>query len=260
MAASAAVIGRQLRQQASSSRISGPVVPPTQYKGSGSSARAAAAEAAAAALSRARPSSFSSSGRQGTTRQGQGHQGHQSSSSNLARTSSFYGALDTTSQQHAHQLGGSHPTVLSSSSLFLNNNNNNTGADADKNFAKFSQLYSHEFYPHPAHRAEAAAALAGDGRGDGRRGKKRTAGGGAGGDKKSTTRRVFFSSRCWWVAVKAHCPGVILVLVGTIMSVVGFYAEALSEVAAVRLKNGTMVERHTDDSLKAQLHNLTYVG
>lgn len=225
---SAAVIGRQLRQQSAANRISGPQVPPTQYKGS-----AQARAAAAAALSRARPSSFSSVHGRSLAQQQQSS----SLSSSVQRTSSFYGALER--QDSRTTVGGSSTVLLPS------------GADADKNFAKFSQLYSHEFYPHPAHRAEAAAGLAGE-RSE-RRGKRK--------DKKgsSENRRVFFSSRCWWVAFKAHCPGVVLVLVGTIMSVVGFYAESLSELEAVRLENGTL-ERRTDENLKAHLHNLTYVG
>lgn len=229
---SAAVIGRQLRQQAASNRISGPQVPPTQYKGS---AQSRAAAAAAAALSRARPSSFSSVHGRSLQHQALGRE-------SVHRTNSFYGTLERQD---------SHTTVGGSSTVLLPPSTSSPGADADKNFAKFSQLYSHDFYPHPAHRAEAAAGLAGE-RSE-RRGKKR-------GDKKgSEGRRVFFSSRCLWVAIKAHCPGVVLVLVGTIMSVVGFYAESLSELEAVRLENGTL-ERRTDDNLKAHLHNLTYVG
>lgn len=171
---SAAVIGRQLRQQQASSRISGPVVPPTQYKGR--------------ALN-----SFSSA------------QGPRQDRDLLS--------LATQS---------------------------NLGADADKPFAKFSQIYSHDhFYPHPAHRETGEKSV------------RRK-------EKKKKEPRVQLSWHCFCVALKALSSGLVLLVLGSVMSVVGFCADSLSQ-QSVRLQNGTLVTK-VDGDVKTHLHNLTYVG
>lgn len=167
---SAAVIGRQLRQQQTNNRISGPVVPPTQYRGRGQSLAALRIE-------------------------------------------------------HSHQRDLLSPY---------------TGADADKKFAKFSQLYQHEFYPHPAHRET---------------GEKQ---GGHRKEKKKKTNRIKCTWHCFCVAFKALSSGVILLIIGTVMSIVGFFADSLSEVQ-VQHKNGTITTA-VNKELKNHLLNLTYVG
>ena len=165
---SAAVIGRQLRQQQSNSRVSGPVVPPTQYRG-----------------------------------------------------------------RRQSQVALKHDRDLLSLP---------TGADADKKFAKFSQLYSHEhsqFYPHPAHREKSEKT---------NHRKK----------KKKKENGIKCTWHCFCVALKALSSGIILLLVGTVMSAVGFFADSVSE-ERIQHEDGTITTSVNND-LKNHLHNLTYVG
>lgn len=173
---SAAVIGRQLRQQQSSSRTSGPVVPPTQYKGR----------------------------------------------TPIVQSSSVQ-SWRTPQDRDLNSLG-TQSTI---------------GVDADKKFAHFSQLYvSNEFYPHPAHRQKTERA-------------ERKA-------KKKKEPRLRCTWHCFIVSMKALLPGIIMLVAGTVMSVVGFFADSLSS-HRVQLENGTALE-NVDTEMKTNLHNLTYVG
>jgi hypothetical protein len=169
---SAAVIGRQLRQQQNIGRTSGPLVPPQPFKG--------------------RP-----------------------------RTPS-----------HIPGLQAGRPYSPAPPSL------TNLGPDADKRFAQFAQ-HSHEFYPHPAHRENA----------DKEKGDK---------DKKDDEPRLRCTWHCFCIALKALSGGIVLLVLGTIMSVVGFLAEPLA-VDYIKLDNGTVVPT-IDPDTKQHLHNLTYVG
>lgn len=63
--------------------------------------------------------------------------------------------------------------------------------------------------------------------------------------------------QCLWLTCKALSGGMILLAIGTTMSVVGFYAETLS--TEVIESNNRTVEV-TDPDRQYHLHNLTYVG
>ena len=170
---SAAVIGRQLRQQQTTGRVSGPLVPPTSYKG--------------------RP-----------------------------RTPSHLPGL---------QVGRSYsPAPHSLSTL---------GPDADKKFAQFAGQHPHEFYPHPAHRENADKDKDNE-------------------KNKDEEPRLRCTWHCFCIALKALSGGIVLLMLGTVMSVVGFFAEPLA-VDEMKLENGTVVST-IDPDTKQHLHNLTYVG
>ncbi|OTF75849.1 hypothetical protein BLA29_006103, partial [Euroglyphus maynei] len=131
-------------------------------------------------------------------------------------------------------------------------NNNDQGADADSKFAKFSHQYNHssyEYYPHPAHR---------DNNNDkqGKPSAKKSATNTN--DEKTKQNRLVFSKHCFCVAFKALSMGVILFSAGTIMSIVGFFADSLA-TETVRLDNGTYTTT-INNGTKLHLHNMTYVG
>ncbi|CAG2106964.1 unnamed protein product [Medioppia subpectinata] len=167
---SAAVIGRQLRQQQTTGRVSGPLVPPQPFKG-------------------------------------------------RARTPSHLPGLQggRTYSPAAHSLG----------------------PDADKKFAQFAGQHPHEFYPHPAHRENHDKDKDND-------------------KNKEDEPRLRCTWHCFCIALKALSGGIVLLMLGTVMSVVGFFAEPLA-VDHVKLENGTVVPT-IDPDTKQHLHNLTYVG
>ncbi|CAG2174966.1 unnamed protein product, partial [Oppiella nova] len=169
----AAVIGRQLRQQQTTGRVSGPLVPPQPYKG-------------------------------------------------RARTPSHIPGLQAgrTYSPAAHSL-------------------NTLGPDADKKFAQFAGQHPHEFYPHPAHRENADKDKDND-------------------KNKEEEPRLRCTWHCFCIAIKALSGGIVLLVLGTVMSVVGFFAEPLA-IEHVKLENGTVVPT-IDPDTKQHLHNLTYVG
>lgn len=168
---SAAVIGRQLRQQQTTGRVSGPLVPPPH---------------------RGRP-----------------------------RTPS-----------HLPGLQAGRPYSPAPHSLTV-------GPDADKKFAQFAGQHPHEFYPHPAHRENADKDKDND-------------------KNKDDEPRLRCTWHCFCVAFKALSGGIVLLVLGTVMSVVGFFAEPLA-IEQVKLPNGTLVPTMDPDT-KQHLHNLTYVG
>ena len=169
---SAAVIGRQLRQQQTTGRVSGPLVPPPH---------------------RGRP-----------------------------RTPS-----------HLPGLQAARPYSPAPHSLTT------IGPDADKKFAQFAGQHPHEFYPHPAHRENAERDKDND-------------------KNKDDEPRLRCTWHCFCVAFKALSGGIVLLVLGTVMSVVGFFAEPLA-VEQVKLPNGTVVPTMDPDT-KQHLHNLTFVG
>ncbi|XP_054153245.1 uncharacterized protein LOC128951959 isoform X2 [Oppia nitens] len=170
---SAAVIGRQLRQQQTTGRVSGPLVPPQHFKG--------------------RP-----------------------------RTPSHISGLPVgrTYSPAAHSL-------------------NTLGPDADKKFAQFAGQHPHEFYPHPAHRENADKDKEAD-------------------KHKDDEPRLRCTWHCFCIAIKALSGGIVLLVLGTVMSVIGFFAEPLA-IEQITLPNGTIVPTMDPDT-KQHLHNLTYVG
>lgn len=63
--------------------------------------------------------------------------------------------------------------------------------------------------------------------------------------------------QCLWLTCKAFSGGMILLVIGTTMSVVGFYAETLSTEI---VESGNRTVEVTDTDRQYHLHNLTYVG
>lgn len=63
--------------------------------------------------------------------------------------------------------------------------------------------------------------------------------------------------QCLWLTCKALSGGMILLVIGTTMSVVGFYAETLSTEL---IESGNRTVEVTDPDRQYHLHNLTYVG
>lgn len=63
--------------------------------------------------------------------------------------------------------------------------------------------------------------------------------------------------QCLWLTCKALSGGMILLVIGTTMSVVGFYAETLSTEV---IESGNRTVEVTDPDRQYHLHNLTYVG
>ncbi|XP_042898051.1 uncharacterized protein [Parasteatoda tepidariorum] len=63
--------------------------------------------------------------------------------------------------------------------------------------------------------------------------------------------------QCLWLTCKALSGGMILLIIGTTMSVVGFYADTLS--TEIRESGNSTIEV-TDRDRQYHLHNLTYVG
>ncbi|KAF7488370.1 hypothetical protein SSS_05561 [Sarcoptes scabiei] len=152
------------------------------------------------------------------------------------------------------------------------------GVDAEKKFAKFSQHYnnnSHEFYPHPAHRNNtfnnnannhSSNSSGRNSRNDKRKLDKknhRKKKDGCGDDDDDDnglgkTKRLIFTRHCFCVAFKALSTGFVLLIMGTVMSIVGFFADSLAMEQA-ELNNGTYVST-INKGTKLHLHNLTYVG
>ena len=102
--------------------------------------------------------------------------------------------------------------------------------------------YQREFYPHPAHR-ESADKYKRDKQQD---------------KNKEQQPKLRCTWHCFCVAMKALSGGIILLTIGTIMSVVGFFAEPLA-IEYKKAPNGTLVPT-IDPDIKTHLHNLTYVG
>ncbi|KAH7646572.1 hypothetical protein HUG17_2110 [Dermatophagoides farinae] len=187
---SAAVIGRQLRQQQTTNRAPGPVVPPTHYRG--------------------RPININ------------------------------------------HNYNDQQQIFLANGVDFFNDQ----GADVNSKFAKFSQQYNHssyEFYPHPAHRETNNNKKHGHGHMN-----KSVNNNSNGSSKKTKENQMIFSKHCFCVAFKALSTGVILFSIGTIMSIVGFFADSLA-LEPIQLNNGTYTTTINKDT-KLHLHNMTYVG
>ncbi|XP_035207941.1 uncharacterized protein LOC118182667 [Stegodyphus dumicola] len=63
--------------------------------------------------------------------------------------------------------------------------------------------------------------------------------------------------QCLWLTCKALSGGMILLVIGTTMSVVGFYADSLSTEI---IESGNRTIEVTNDDKHYHLHNLTYVG
>lgn len=63
--------------------------------------------------------------------------------------------------------------------------------------------------------------------------------------------------QCLWLTCKALSGGMILLVIGTTMSVVGFYADILSTEV---IESGNRTIEITDTDRQYHLHNLTYVG
>ncbi|XP_054721895.1 uncharacterized protein LOC129231564 [Uloborus diversus] len=63
--------------------------------------------------------------------------------------------------------------------------------------------------------------------------------------------------QCLWLTCKALSGGMILLIIGTTMSVVGFYADSLSTEV---IESGNRTIEVTDTDRHYHLHNLTYVG
>ncbi|XP_075584946.1 uncharacterized protein LOC124499994 isoform X2 [Dermatophagoides farinae] len=187
---SAAVIGRQLRQQQTTNRAPGPVVPPTHYRG--------------------RPININ------------------------------------------HNYNDQQQIFLANGVDFFNDQ----GADVNSKFAKFSQQYNHssyEFYPHPAHRETNNNKKHGHGHMN-----KSVNNNSNGSSKKTKENQMIFSKHCFCVAFKALSTGVILFSIGTIMSIVGFFADSLA-LEPIQLNNGTYTTI-INKGTKLHLHNMTYVG
>ena len=187
---SAAVIGRQLRQQQTTNRAPGPVVPPTHYRG--------------------RPININ------------------------------------------HNYNDQQQIFLANGVDFFNDQ----GADVNSKFAKFSQQYNHssyEFYPHPAHRETNNNKKHGHGHMN-----KSVNNNSNGSSKKTKENQMVFSKHCFCVAFKALSTGVILFSIGTIMSIVGFFADSLA-LEPIQLNNGTYTTT-INKGTKLHLHNMTYVG
>lgn len=113
----------------------------------------------------------------------------------------------------------------------------NLGPDGDKRYGNFAQPL--EFYPHPAHRD-----------------------GGHKDDKDDKKKEDEPKLRCTWhcfcIALKAFSGGIVLLALGTVMSVIGFFAGDLA-IEYVPNANGTL-EKQIDEDTQTHLHNLTYVG
>ncbi|XP_075584947.1 uncharacterized protein LOC124499994 isoform X4 [Dermatophagoides farinae] len=130
------------------------------------------------------------------------------------------------------------------------------GADVNSKFAKFSQQYNHssyEFYPHPAHRETNNNKKHGHGHMN-----KSVNNNSNGSSKKTKENQMIFSKHCFCVAFKALSTGVILFSIGTIMSIVGFFADSLA-LEPIQLNNGTYTTI-INKGTKLHLHNMTYVG
>nr|XP_027201553.1 putative uncharacterized protein DDB_G0277255 isoform X1 [Dermatophagoides pteronyssinus] len=145
----------------------------------------------------------------------------------------------------------------------INVNNLEQGADPESKFAKFSHQYNHssyEYYPHPAHRENNQNQNKNQNKNDKRNLQKlsTTNNNDTDEDQNQSNDQWVFSKHCFCVAFKALSTGVILFLIGTIMSILGFFADRLS-MESIRLNNGTYI-MSVNNNTKSHLHNMTYVG